>query len=367
MKRHNLNINFSDIIEDRVKKELQCPECGSELRLSETRLVCHSCKKSYLIDNATRICSFFADIGINKSKKQIIDWWDDLYQQCYAEDDALLTEDTLNLDLVDLEDMFKKRNHLAFVEMLPILKKNKGLRILEIGPGSGGHAALFSKYGASVTTVDITPNRAVSTANKLKLVGDKRGFSCQGDSEKLPFKSDCFDVVYSNGVLHHTSSTTRAIEEVFRVLKPGGKTVLMLYSRHSALFWLNLVPHAIANTNIFSMKEENWIGIATEGVPKFGTQKNPITRVYSASEIEDLLIKFKIISCRKGSFQFTFFPGLHILRNLFMKLFGFKKHPGCKIVYGDTRYIDTKFELFLGKYFGWDWNIIALKDLQNNK
>ena len=106
MKRHNLNINFSDIIEDRVKKELQCPECGSELRLSETRLVCHSCKKSYLIDNATRICSFFADIGINKSKKQIIDWWDDLYQQCYAEDDALLMEDTLILDLVYFEVMF---------------------------------------------------------------------------------------------------------------------------------------------------------------------------------------------------------------------------------------------------------------------
>jgi hypothetical protein len=42
---------------------------------------------------------------------------------------------------------------------------------------------------------------------------------------------------------------------------------------------------------------------------------------------------------------------------------GKKKHPGCTIVYGETRFIDTKTELKLGKYFGWNWNIIAEKPL----
>lgn len=44
-----------------------------------------------------------------------------------------------------------------------------------------------------------------------------------------------------------------------------------------------------------------------------------------------------------------------------------QKHPGGKIVYGQSPYIDTKSELFFGKYFGWDWNIIVLKDIRKDK
>jgi ubiquinone/menaquinone biosynthesis C-methylase UbiE len=42
------------------------------------------------------------------------------------------------------------------------------------------------------------------------------------DGERLPFRDESFDVVYSNGVLHHTPDTAGAIREVHRVLRPGG-------------------------------------------------------------------------------------------------------------------------------------------------
>lgn len=112
-----------------------------------------------------------------------MEWWGDLYEQCYAEGDSILSEESLEKDLIDLEDMFNKREHMAYVEMLPLLKMSNGLRVLEIGPGGRGHAALFARHGAHMTTLDITPSRAVSTALKLSHVGDKEGFSCQGDSE----------------------------------------------------------------------------------------------------------------------------------------------------------------------------------------
>ena len=361
--------NFLEILKDRLENELQCPGCFSNsLLFSDTYLICETCRTNYTVDESSRVCSFSPALMMDKTKSEIIQWWGDLYEQCYADSDALLNEESLEKDLIDLEDMFKKREHLAYVEMLPLLKI-KGLRVLEIGPGGGGHAALFARHGAHITTIDITPSRAVSTALKLSHVGDGLGFSCQGDSENLPFANDVFDIVYSNGVLHHTTSTDKAVQEVYRVLKPGGKTVLMLYSRNSAEYWVDIVPRAMLNGGFFYLKEENWIGRVTEGTPKFGSVKNPITRVYSASQIKQLLSAFEMISLRKASFQFNNFmiPGLNKIRNWILTKMGFSRHPGCTIVYGEPRFVDTQTELKLGKYFGWSWNIVAQKPLKQNK
>lgn len=359
--------SFFEVVEQRINGcGLQCPNCrSSDFTISETKLTCKNCTTQYDIDATSRVCSFSPALTMNKTKNEIMDWWGDLYQQCYAASDAVMDADSLEKDLINLEDMFGKRKHLAVVEMLPLLKQ-KGLKVLEIGPGAGGHSALFARHGANMTTLDITPSRAVSTAAKLALVGDKQGFSCQGDSETLPFADNSFDIVYSNGVLHHTISTHKAVSEACRVLKPGGKGVFMLYSRNSAEYWVDIVPRAMVNGSIFHMKEENWIGRVTEGKPKFGKVKNPITRVFSAAQIKELFSEVTLVSLRKSSFQFNNFmiPGLNKVRNFILMKLGFTRHPGCTIVYGEPRFIDTKAELFLGKYIGWDWNIVIKKPVK---
>ncbi len=361
--------DFFDILEERIQSELQCPGCHrGHLKMSNTDLTCSNCNTQYSIDAKSRVCTFSPAFTMNKTKNEIISWWGDLYEQCYAASDAVMNEASLEKDLIDLEDMFKKREHMAYVEMLPELTV-KGLKVLEIGPGAGGHAALFARHGARLTTLDITPSRAVSTALKLALVGDKKGFSCQGDSENLPFADNSFDIVYSNGVLHHTVSTVKAVEEVFRVLKPSGRAVIMLYSRHSSEYWLDIVPRAIVTGGIFHLPEANWIGRVTEGTPKFGSVKNPISRVYSASQIRKLFSAFDMISLRKSSFQFNNFmiPGMTKVRNWVLTKMGMTPHPGCTIVYGEPRFIDTKTELKLGKYLGWGWNIVAQKPLEKKQ
>src|SRR4029079_5522541 len=63
------------------------------------------------------------------------------------------------------------------------------------------------------------------------------------DAESLPFDSNTFDLVYSNGGIDHTPNTARAVSEIMRVLKPGGRAIVMVYAENSLQYWRNLVWH----------------------------------------------------------------------------------------------------------------------------
>jgi len=164
------------------------------------------------------------------TKDDIRRFWKSLYDSLYEDVDGTLTAEQLFTGIDDLEDMFRFRGHMATVEMP--LGNLTGKRVLEVGPGAGGHSALFARHGAFTSSADITFDRARATQAKFALMGD-RAAGCQAlqaDAETLPFDDDTFDIVYSNGVLHHTLDTERAIGEVHRVLKPGGQAVIMLLS-----------------------------------------------------------------------------------------------------------------------------------------
>jgi ubiquinone/menaquinone biosynthesis C-methylase UbiE len=263
--------------------------------------------------------------------------------------------------LEELEDLFQKRDLLPVVEMP--LENLSGLRVLEIGSGAGAHSALFKYHGARMTSVDLTPERVLATARKLSLVtGDGSG-AYHADAENLPFQDSSFDIVYSNGVLHHSENTDQCIDEVHRVLKPGGIAVIMLYSRHSAIYWLNILPRALLTGEFFRWPEAQWVGRLTEGRPKFGETKNPITRIYSAHQMRHIFKSFKIKSLRKNSFLFDNFciPKLTQIRTALFKVLGKKPHPGGIMVYGTPYITEIGLELFLGKFFGFGWNIVAEK------
>jgi ubiquinone/menaquinone biosynthesis C-methylase UbiE len=205
-----------------------------------------------------------------------------------------------------MEEMLSYRKHLAITEMeLEILQ---GFDVLEIGSGGGAHSALFQKYGANVISIDITPERVLSTSKKLSLLNGSKGVAFLSDAENLPFRNESFDIVYSNGVLHHSENTEKCVEEVYRVLKPNAKAILMLYSRYSAHYWLNLFVKGVLTRAIFQYPEYEWLGRITEGKPVHGVTKNPVTRVYSRRQLVNLFKKYKIISLRKYDFDFGQLP-----------------------------------------------------------
>jgi len=356
-----------DVLKTDAVEFLRCPQCRENtLVLNDISLTCSACGSQYPVDVEKGLCSLLVQSDDSQINKDIRKWWGDLYQQLYAENDSTLDQDKLARQLIDLEEMFHLRDHLATNEMP--LDQLPGKTVLEIGPGAGAHSALFASKDANVVAVDMTPERVMSSDAKLSLINDATGRAYQADAGNLPFRDNCFDIVYSNGVLHHAEDTDACIDEVFRVLKPGGRAVLMLYSRHSSIYWLQVLPRAILTGEFFRWPEAQWMGRLTEGKPKHGETKNPITRVYSADQLAKLLSRFLIISLRKSSFQFDNFcvPRLTQIRAWVMQKLGYQAHAGGIPVYGAPFVPESRTELIIGKFAGFAWNIVAEKPINND-
>jgi ubiquinone/menaquinone biosynthesis C-methylase UbiE len=117
------------------------------------------------------------------------------------------------------------------VELVTKKVNNTGeKRILDIGCGDGSFAVRLGKY-SRVFGIDIS-EKAVDLARKAGLSACKADVS----REKLPFDSECFDVVYMGDVIEHLLDPDFAILEVLRVLKPDGFLVLSTPNLGS---WLN--------------------------------------------------------------------------------------------------------------------------------
>lgn len=125
--------------------------------------------------------------------------------------------------------------------LVPFADAN-GKRLLEIGTGNGADGAMFALNGAQYTGVDLT-EAALDAARKHFEVLGLAGTFQKENAEQLSFSAQSFDIVYSHGVLHHTPNTQRAINEVHRVSKPGGKAIIMLYHKCSFNYYARIMAY----------------------------------------------------------------------------------------------------------------------------
>ena len=137
----------------------------------------------------------------------------------------------------DERDFFEKyREHRFRTEWhIPLLvpfAEGKRKKVLEIGTGNGADGVMFALNGAIYTGVDLTEAALEASRKHFELLGLSGVFQKE-NAEHLSFPDESFDIVYSHGVLHHTPHPRAAIDEVYRVLKPGGRATVMLYHKHS--------------------------------------------------------------------------------------------------------------------------------------
>ena len=166
-----------------------------------------------------------------------------------------------------------------------------GARLLEVGCGMGTDLLQFARGGARVTGVDLTPRSIEISRNHLKLYGQAGDFVLT-DGEHLPFEDERFDVVYSNGVLHHTPDTAGAIREIHRVLRPGGQACVMLYHRGSFAYWVNIMlRYGVLNAELFRGLTPG--EIMSRHVEISENDARPLVKVYSRKQARELFSMFK--------------------------------------------------------------------------
>jgi SAM-dependent methyltransferase len=108
-----------------------------------------------------------------------------------------------------------------------------GKKVLEVGLGYGTLGQLIASRNADYYGADIAEGPVANMSRRLSWLGLPENHAVQASVLELPFATETFDYVYSIGCLHHTGDLPRSIEEVHRVLAPGGRAVVMLYNRHS--------------------------------------------------------------------------------------------------------------------------------------
>jgi ubiquinone/menaquinone biosynthesis C-methylase UbiE len=107
--------------------------------------------------------------------------------------------------------------------------------------GLGTEHQRLTEEGDDLYGIDLIERAGEYTNLRLRLFSLSSRLSV-GDSERLVFPDQSFDLLYSWGVLHHSPDTPKAIAEVFRVLKRrGGRAKVMIYqtcSMSGAMLWL---------------------------------------------------------------------------------------------------------------------------------
>jgi len=195
----------------------------------------------------------------------------------------------------------------------------KGKHLLEIGCGMGYDSLEFLKRGVKVTATDLTPSAAELA---------RRHFAHEHVSPEdvrvenvlaLSFRDNTFDAVWANGVLHATGDTPRAIQEVRRVLKPGGRAIISHFYRKPS--WMYLLS-----------------GLGKENI-EYKEEDPPVNEFYKEREILAMFTGFDVIDaaqehyralpvCREGLkaalYTYGFMPVYNLIPRPIAKRFAYK-------------------------------------------
>ena len=126
---------------------------------------------------------------------------------------------------------------------LKLLEVQDGWTVLDVGCGGGFtiRRLLNRSKDAQVYGIDIS-EESVAKAKKVNAkVLDKQVFVTQGSAEKLPYEDEKFDLVTAVETVYFWPNLANCLQEVHRVLKPGGKFAIMVEVVDSDSKWTSVV------------------------------------------------------------------------------------------------------------------------------
>jgi ubiquinone/menaquinone biosynthesis C-methylase UbiE len=118
---------------------------------------------------------------------------------------------------------------LEWRRMLAWLEPQPGEKVLDIACGAGELSLAVARRGCEVYGIDMSA-AAIDYARGLS---GRAAIACRfeiGDAENLPYPDDYFDKIVCSSSMEHFADDSRALREMTRVLKPGGRAILTVDS-----------------------------------------------------------------------------------------------------------------------------------------
>ena len=197
---------------------------------------------------------------------------------------------------------FNELSYKRYDRYYPYLKTesefehHRGEEVLEIGCGIGTDLVEFAKGGALVTGTDLGPDQVMLTKLNFDLRGLPYREIKEANAENLPFPNGSFDLVYSIGVIHHVANPEKAVSEIFRVLKPDGKAIVLVYARGWKHYLKRCLVHGILKGRWFKYGFD-WRKVRNEVSEVHGA--SPRTEIWTKSEVRKLFKQFPTLEIKK--------------------------------------------------------------------
>ena len=195
-----------------------CPTCGGDLAFKDHDIQCLSCEVAFPIDNGIPLL-FASDEGQTQHVTDIV--------KAFYEDNPFPNYD----DLDSRQGLVEKARQGVFARLLDE-QIPRGAHVLEVGCGTGQLTNFLGiRWDRQVFGADICLN-SLRLAKAFRDRSSIRNAAfVQMNLFRPAFRAASFDVVISNGVLHHTGNPLGGFQSISRLVKPGGCILIGLYNR----------------------------------------------------------------------------------------------------------------------------------------
>jgi SAM-dependent methyltransferase len=207
---------------------LACPHCESSdlyysgsIDTDDQVLVCRQCNHRYGFEN--NIPLLYKDDEFWAPKKREAAGWVSMWKDIGLYDIEHQVDPELPFVSTEPWATIGRMFRAALFQM----DLRGGERVLDIGAGEGWASQHFTQRGCHAVAIDVVADKQLGLGRSWKRM------ACTGtvfdlligDNERLPFQPNTFDFVFSSNTLHHSDNLDHLMQNIFRVLRPGGRLI----------------------------------------------------------------------------------------------------------------------------------------------